>query len=142
MGMFDGYIPTAPTHCPACGKPLRHWQGKDGPCLLLAWQQGRAQPVGHFLPDNERDDEPLVAPYPKGFRSSLRLPRDFIIASSDCGKHLVEAIGKTVKGKWVRTTVHQVWTLSVWRRQRMASLRRSLQTAGLVDKRGRLIRRP
>lgn len=142
MGMFDSYIPDEPTHCPECGRPLRHWQGKDGPCGLLAWRQGRAQPVGYFLQESRPAGEPLVELWPKGTRSSVRLPTRFMIASSDCGRHWVEATGETVKGKWVRTTVHQVWKLSESRRQRMAELRLGLQAAGFVDKRGRLKRRP
>ena len=88
MSMFDGYIPDAPMHCPKCGKPLREWQGKDGPCSLLVWRQGRTQPVG-FTPDAG-----VIDSFPKGHRSRERLPERFKIHTSDCGKHWIDAIGE------------------------------------------------
>ncbi len=47
MGMFDCYEPVPALTCPKCGLPLDGWQGKGGPCLLLTWKQGQAEPPPH-----------------------------------------------------------------------------------------------
>lgn len=44
MGMFDSYKPQPPIPCPKCGVEMEGWQGKSGPCALLEWVQGLAQP--------------------------------------------------------------------------------------------------
>ncbi|MGE5181378.1 MAG: hypothetical protein ACM31C_04930 [Acidobacteriota bacterium] len=30
---------------PVCDVALQSWQGKDGPCELLVWQQGHGAPI-------------------------------------------------------------------------------------------------
>ena len=44
MGMFDWYQPALPIACPACGHALSEWQGKDGPCDLFVWVEGKPSP--------------------------------------------------------------------------------------------------
>ncbi|MEZ4446324.1 MAG: hypothetical protein R3B72_45015 [Polyangiaceae bacterium] len=44
--MYDTFVPVPGLLCPTCGAALPDFQGKDGPCLLLIWQQGIASPVG------------------------------------------------------------------------------------------------
>ncbi len=45
MEMFDYYQPTEKIKCPKCGYQLKEWQGKDGHCALLVWQQNNKQAV-------------------------------------------------------------------------------------------------
>ena len=45
MSMFDWYIPEPAVVCPHCGTVLNEWQGKEGPCALFVWQQGRKHPI-------------------------------------------------------------------------------------------------
>ena len=77
MGMFDLYKPDPALGCPACGEPLRKWQGKDGPCSLLVWRQGVAAPVDQAVPEENRGDRSVI--------ESLRLPREFEIYTGCCG---------------------------------------------------------
>ncbi len=97
MGMFDHYIPDPPIPCPACGKVLEGWQGKDGPNALMVWRQGRAAPVDQDIEDEEVRllDEQLAR---------FRLPDSFVIYDMcDCRREWVEAVGTTTDQVWTRT---------------------------------------
>src|SRR5271170_4649472 len=54
MGMFDYYDAEPALHCPWCESPLTGWQGKDGPCRLVVWQQGAPTPTRHEVDDEHR----------------------------------------------------------------------------------------
>ena len=49
--MFDHYVPKPPLRCDRCGEALDDLQGKDGPCLLLVWEEGSRSPVGQGSDD-------------------------------------------------------------------------------------------
>ncbi|HEY2518146.1 MAG TPA: hypothetical protein VGI39_45060 [Polyangiaceae bacterium] len=91
MGMYDEYEPNPPIACALCARILSGWQGKDGPCSLLRWTQGVADPsVAHF-PEDRRSFE------------GTRLPRVFgIYTTCPCGRW-VEATGFSDEGCWTRT---------------------------------------
>lgn len=58
MGMFDEFTPVPPLCCPACGKELHGWQGKDGENALMVWQQGVAAPIDQSIDDEDVKLEP------------------------------------------------------------------------------------
>lgn len=96
MGMFDWYEPEPALNCPVCGKPLDHWQGKDGPCGLFVWRQGVPSPV-----EQRVDDECRL---PADELKTVRLPQEFIIYTDCCGGRLwVEAIGRCKQDTWADT---------------------------------------
>jgi hypothetical protein len=97
MGMFDWYKSAAKLVCPACGHALTEWQGKDGPCGLFVWVEGRASPE-----DERVDDDCALSGEERG---QLRLPERFVIYSHDCARHTVEASCRCVEGTWVESTV-------------------------------------
>ena len=76
MGWFDWYQTSEPLQCPVCRTPLSEWQGKDGPCGLFVWEQGRAAPVDQKI---EKDIAIEIAQ-----RETLRLPEEFLIFSYNC----------------------------------------------------------
>jgi hypothetical protein len=90
MGTFDTYDPTPLLKCPVCGNELRDWQGKDGPSLLLVWQQGVRRPRATNLEVN------VVG---------LSLPPVFSLRSFTCAcfEHGVEAVGRCIDGVWQET---------------------------------------
>ncbi len=101
MGMFDSFKPARPLTCPACGLPLRRWQGKDGPCVLFVWREGVASPI------DQEVDEDIRALIPD--RERQRLPKTFTIYSYDCPRHQpVDALCSTENNVWTRTEV-QPW---------------------------------
>src|SRR5690349_4171149 len=91
MGWFDAYVPRPSLKCPACGAELTRWQGNDGPCLLLVWEQGRREPH----PTSAEVCVDGIGP----------LPSEFLICSRDCAcfPHGVEAVGRTSEGVWQST---------------------------------------
>ncbi len=97
MGMFDWYQPRGLRACPVCGSPLREWQGKDGPCGLLVWEQGQAAPVEQRCdPEWQMDPEAL---------SRVRLPERFVFYSHDCPAHIIEAEGRTCDEVWTEAVL-------------------------------------
>ena len=79
MGMFDWYVPNPVMPCPKCGATLADWQGKGGPCDLLEWVQGHAEPR------TQRGDADFAVrgePF-----EAARLPQQFTIYTScdGCG---------------------------------------------------------
>jgi hypothetical protein len=100
MGMFDLYKPAPAIGCPACGAPLRKWQGKDGPCALFVWAQGGVAPVDQPIDEDLR--------FPAEERATFRLPDTFrISASCPCGPR-VEAEGRCEGGTWTHTSAPRV----------------------------------
>lgn len=96
MGMFDSYRPTERLRCPVDGNPLLEWQGKDGPCLLLVWQEGTKHPVDHRV-----DEEVRLSTLDL---KSFTLPSRFVIYSFDCPVHQpVFAACATRDGIWTST---------------------------------------
>lgn len=100
MGMFDSYEPAAPVQCPSCGGTLSGWQGKDGPCALLLWAQGRLAPVDQLVSEECR----LSA----CDRASCRLPERFLIYT-ECERcqepSLILATGICEGGVWAHTVL-------------------------------------
>jgi hypothetical protein len=92
MGFFDTYIPRPALMCPVRGRELRDWQGKDGPRLLLVWEQGIRLPRNTSL---------------EGDVEGLTLPEEFLIYSYDCQcfPRGVEAVGRCVDGVWQSTAL-------------------------------------
>jgi len=93
--MFDWYQPSASFDCPNCGRPLSDWQGKDGPNALLVWREETAAPVDQRVDDDLRVPAARIA--------ALRLPSEFVIYTTCCGRFLIEAICETEFETWVRT---------------------------------------
>ena len=94
MGMYDRYAPDPSLICPVCGEKLTGWQGKSGPCLLLTWHQGTAEP------QTEEDTEHISLDDLKAYR----LPEEFLIWTDCCSlPHLITAIGQTENGIWTET---------------------------------------
>lgn len=93
MSMFDQYLPVPALQCPVCAMPLSGWQSKDGPCLLLVWQQGSAAPVGQRVAEESR--------LPATELAELRLPDEFHVYTDgcDCGR-TISAVGRCVAGVW------------------------------------------
>ena len=97
MSMFDYYRPGPELRCPVCLRPLREWQGKDGPNALFVWVEGTAWPVDQMV-----EDVRLTPEQRRGFA----LPSQFIIYSYDCPEHQpVEARGSVVDGVWSGTVL-------------------------------------
>ena len=96
MGMFDTYLPADELRCPSDDHLLSDWQGKDGPCALLLWQEGAAHPVAHLV------DEELRLPPEMWERFTL--PIRFTIYSYDCPLHKpIVAICTMRDGIWAST---------------------------------------
>lgn len=89
MGLFDTYVPDPPLRCPRCGRTLADWQGKDGPCALLTWEQGKRHPVSQNADDC---GHPYLAQF--------TLPAEFeIYTFCSCGED-VTATGRAAEGVW------------------------------------------
>jgi hypothetical protein len=98
MGFFDWYKPATQYGCPACGLPLKDWQGKDGPCGQFVWQEGEKYPVDQLV-----DDEARLSVEE---RQRWMLPPRFLIYSYDCPRHKpIEALGTTQDGVWSSTSL-------------------------------------
>jgi hypothetical protein len=98
MALFDWYRPAGELRCPACGRILTAWQGKDGPCGLFVWQEGVASPIEQEVDDELRIDE--------SDRIRFRLPHRFVIYTYDCPEHQpIEADCVGVDGRWHGTFV-------------------------------------
>lgn len=97
MGMFDVYLPAGPPCCPIDGTPMVSWQGKEGPNLLLVWQEGFKHPVAHAVSDEVRFSAAKL--------ESFTLPEMFHIYSVDCPHHFF-ATCKTHDGVWTSTEIH------------------------------------
>jgi hypothetical protein len=95
MGMFDYYRPKPDVSCPVCGASDLNWQGKDGPRELFVWEQGHAAPVDQLV-----DDECKVPPQE---RATKRLRSQFEIYAACRCPTLLDAIGTTEQGVWVKT---------------------------------------
>ncbi len=95
MSMFDWYKFTENPRCPKCGTELKEWQGKDGPCALFVWEQGKSNPISQEIEDDEIrwSDEDL---------QRFFLPDSFTIYSYDCEKHQpIIAECKCIDGVWL-----------------------------------------
>jgi hypothetical protein len=96
MGLFDTFVTPEALRCPICNVPLTNWQGKDGPGALFVWKQGVPSPI---------DQDAGRASISAGARAMLRLPDTFEIYSGDCGRHVVDAVGRCEAGVWASTEV-------------------------------------
>ncbi|MEQ8635487.1 GrpB family protein [Gimesia maris] len=98
MSLFDYFIPDPPLHCPACGRELKNWQGKEGPCFQLTWQQGIKFPVAsdcELTPDSGTN---------QNWKETL--PATFLIYADGCAcDRLVEAYGTCENEVWVHSEV-------------------------------------
>lgn len=95
MSMFDWYRPKPERSCRVCGRVLRDWQGKDGPCALFLWEQGVRSPVDHPIDDDLK--------LPPDQLATWRLPSRFRIrARCKCGAR-VDAEGVCRDETWMET---------------------------------------
>ncbi|ANM30283.1 hypothetical protein ABI59_12880 [Acidobacteria bacterium Mor1] len=86
MNRFDIYEPYPQLDCPACGKALDGWKGKDGPCGQFVWRQGVEAPIAQDV-----DEEFLL---PAVQRERMRLPPSFSIHARCCSdRFMVTATG-------------------------------------------------
>jgi hypothetical protein len=105
MGMFDYYVPAGDHHCPVCDRPLREWQGKDGPNFLFVFAEGNRYPI------DQRVDEEIKTP--RDEMEANLLPRRFVIYSHDCPDHRpIDADCRTVDDVWGETLVRAFSRLS------------------------------
>ena len=94
--MFDYYRPASDLRCPLCLRPLREWQGKDGPNALFIWVEGTAWPVDQAVDEDVR--------LTREQRQGVALPSRFVIYSYDCPDHQpIEAEGTVLNGVWSQT---------------------------------------
>ena len=100
MGMFDSYNPSPPLTCPGCRRVLTGWQGKDGACLLLHWQQGERFPTATDWPQDSIQNQDVDA----FLKSCDTLPDNFAFYSYDCDcDRRVVAFGQCTGGIWLTT---------------------------------------
>jgi hypothetical protein len=99
MGLYDHYQPMPAIGCPGCGALLDDFQGKDGPCALVRWQQGQMHPVGE-------EGDPLPGdPPPRVDLTEYRLPDVFVFYTwCECGRSL-ELTGFCSDGTWASTAL-------------------------------------
>jgi hypothetical protein len=95
MGMFDWYEPVPPLSCPACGRALDGWQGKDGPNALFVWKQRHPNPVGQLVDEECKLDETQRAAY--------RLPDEFGFYTQCVCDRWIQAEGHCKNGVWSDT---------------------------------------
>jgi hypothetical protein len=104
MGLIDSYIPDPPLACPRCGATLSDWQGGDGDCLLLLWQQGKQFPIATDWPKEDIKDNDVEA----ALRSCGPLPPKFRIYcfcdACDRDRPII-AFGQCVGGIWNYTEI-------------------------------------
>lgn len=96
MGIFDWYRPARTLRCPECGEELDGWQGKDGPCALFLWAEGKAAPVDQLADEDAR----IGSTESEAFRP----PATFVIYTSCRGNHFTEAEGRCEDGVWRETS--------------------------------------
>lgn len=94
MGMFDHYQPQPPILWN--GAELRGWQGKNGPCKLLVWQQGETAPISQRMDAQWRDTPEKLGAY--------RLPDgEFKIYTYTPNHAWIEASIVVSNGVWIRS---------------------------------------
>jgi len=97
MGMFDYYEPRPALHCPRCDSEVAGWQGKDGPCSLVVWQQGVPAPTHQEVDDDFRlSNDDLTR---------LRLPVVFGLYMGCSCKSWVIATGFCRNETWTETAL-------------------------------------
>lgn len=96
MGMFDWYRPVPAVVSPETEAELTGWQGKDGPCALLLWEQGKAAPVDQLV-----DDEVKLA---RERLDRFSLPERFEIYTTEGDRWWV-AEGRAARGVWAETVL-------------------------------------
>lgn len=99
MGMFDYYVPNPPLHCPVCNSALESWQGKDGPCMRLTWQQGNKFPVAHEWPEEYVANDEV-------YLESFVLPSHFEIYTDECNcGRVIDVYGSCEDKVWIRSEI-------------------------------------
>jgi hypothetical protein len=94
--MFDWYEPDLSATCPSCGSPVIGWQGYDGPCALLVWEQGRRHPVAQRADEDARLSSVELLNY--------TLPPSFSLTGWCENNHALAASGHCNEaGIWDRT---------------------------------------
>ncbi len=102
MGMFDSYNPVPSITCPGCRQELTGWQGKDGPCLLLHWQQDKQFPAATDWPGDSIENQDVDA----FLKSCDALPDNFAIYTNECDcDRFVVAFGQCADGIWSSTAL-------------------------------------
>ncbi|MBL0870333.1 MAG: hypothetical protein IBJ18_07150 [Phycisphaerales bacterium] len=96
MGMFDWYTPLPPVPCPWCGRAISEWQGKDGPCAMLVYEQGRAAPVEQRV---SADCQVSIQN-----RDTMLLPSHFRMIGSCCSSE-IHVEGESVDGVWLNSMI-------------------------------------
>ena len=99
MSLLDWYLPEPTVACPVCGSVPEEWQGGNGPCALLVWQQGREEPI-----EQRVDDEVSMF---ESLRHS-RLPDTFEFGGYDEAGHELRVTGRTVDGVWIESVLTRV----------------------------------
>lgn len=98
MTFYDYYKPNPPIACPICGEELEGWEGFDGPCVFVTFNQGAP---GSELPPFWNDPavgggtvlDPSVADEPH--------PGEFEISSDSCSCEFpIVARCKSDSGVW------------------------------------------
>ena len=103
--MFDHYVPEPPLNCPVCGEALSGWQGKNGPCFLLTWEQGKRFPTRHgWIGECLEDDAQIL--------TTFALPETFEFYTDGCRcDRLIQAYGFCDNETWIRSEMvtHLNW---------------------------------
>jgi hypothetical protein len=93
--MFDYYVPHPPLACRGCRATLDGFQGKDGPCDLLVWEQGAVAPTDQIVDDQWKLSELALG--------ALRLPPRFEISTRCVGcENSVNVTGFCEQETWTR----------------------------------------
>ena len=95
MGMFDWYVPVPGLLCPICRRELTGWQGKNGPCALVRWKQGKRLPE-ETVEEQARDE---------AFMARFALPAEFRLYSWCPSNHRVDARSRSEDGIWTTTEI-------------------------------------
>ncbi len=101
MGLFDTYTPVPPLRCPVCDSDLGTFQGKDGPCVMDSFLQGKTLPMADFFGEGFE--------YNQANPGERALTKDRIeLHTSDPNDHWIDALGTIKDDVWTETTLVSV----------------------------------